>query len=413
MYLVKQEIEKTKKYPEIKDVFWKAYKGVRSGGYVGKGVKILLLNAPCNGFGDVVFAMKLSKYLRDWFGATVTIASTNTDGFIQLGVRKNELVQLKYNKIKQCRRFAKLSIKNIPEHDLIFVAPLPFDFDISLQDVRDLIPYANKLNTFFFSEYNDHRNKKFDFPTGVGGNNMGMLFTDIEIPKKLDSLKNPYAVIYVAQSISGVQRCVLSFIEMICHKYKHQNMEIIVHPNLLDEILKNIKKITLGNYSNIHYKKDKTLTKMKDVGKGRTIIFNFDVLPVDYLKMQSLIKHSVNDILLTGDQSITDALSCCSNKNIFYQIAPWKEAFGKQLAKHLPNKYYLSKKTSCGTIKAISYRSNNNEFVERWDFRKNAKKKLRGIVFSAKEMKRDYDLRKLRDLILKSKSLKSIKSRLL
>ena len=35
------------------------------------------------------------------------------------------------------------------------------------------------------------------------------------------------------------------------------------------------------------------------------------------------MKDSVEDILVTGDQSLTDVLSCCkSNKNVWYQIAP-------------------------------------------------------------------------------------------
>ena len=96
--------------------------------------------------------------------------------------------------------------------------------------------------------------------------------------------------------------------------------------------------------------------------------------------MLTLMYNSVSDILLTGDQSITDGLSCCPKKNIWYQIAPWKEAFGKQLSIHMPQKYYKRKKTSCGTIEAIGLKSDYREFVKKYDFRKLAKPKINKIV---------------------------------
>ena len=42
----------------------------------------------------------------------------------------------------------------------------------------------------------------------------------------------------------------------------------------------------------------------------------------------------------------------------------------------LPNKYLLSKKTSCGTLQAIKYDSDYRKFLERYDFRKISKNKL-------------------------------------
>ena len=32
------------------------------------------------------------------------------------------------------------------------------------------------------------------------------------------------------------------------------------------------------------------------------------------------MKYSVQDILLTGDQSITDCFSACSNKHVWYKL---------------------------------------------------------------------------------------------
>ena len=64
------------------------------------------------------------------------------------------------------------------------------------------------------------------------------------------------------------------------------------------------------------------------------------------------MKDSVNDILVTGDQSLTDIISCCKYKRVWYQIAPWKMEFSENLFKHLPNKNLKSFKTSCGTLKS-------------------------------------------------------------
>lgn len=99
------------------------------------------------------------------------------------------------------------------------------------------------------------------------------------------------------------------------------------------------------------------------------------------------MQHCVNDLLLTGDQSLTDALSCCPKKNLFYQIAPWKQNLAKNLARYLPNKFLLKKRLSCGSIKAIKYKSNHKTFVKRWDFRTRGKPKLDAIMAYALEQK--------------------------
>ena len=110
-------------------------------------LKILILNAPCNGFGDVVFGMKLRNYLHEWYNCDVKIASTKVDNFKSLGEKDENLYQLKGGKSDQCRRFKNLSFvdKNgkkikTPEADLIFVAPVQMDFDANYSDVKTLLP---------------------------------------------------------------------------------------------------------------------------------------------------------------------------------------------------------------------------------------------------------------------------------
>ena len=120
---------------------------------LAKGMKILILNAPCNGFGDLIFALKLSNYLVEWYGADVTLATTLEKGLLTLGADPKYVVGLVGGKNTQCRKFAKLELnKQIPQQDLILVAPIQIDFSPDLKDVQKIIPYANIWNTFSFSD---------------------------------------------------------------------------------------------------------------------------------------------------------------------------------------------------------------------------------------------------------------------
>lgn len=389
----------------------------------GENINILLINAPCNGFGDLIFALKLSKYLVEWYGANVTLATTFEKGLLNLGADPKYVVGLVGGKSTQCRRFKYLSLnKTLPKQDLILIAPIQIDFDHSLKDVQHLVPYANELNTFSFSEYNDEMDKNFTFNTGIGCVKGvcrdGLLLTKVrKMESKPKGLKNPFALIYVASSLDDVDRCILSFVEMISKKYynKHEKLDIVCPPwfakeDLDDKLEKKVSKY----YPNI-----KIVTKDEDhiwVTEGdeldNTLTFRCDILPVPNEEMLRLMVKSVDDILLTGDQSITDAFSCCPKKNIFYQIAPWKEDLGKQLAKEMPNVYLKSVKTSCGTIKAINYKGNYEKFVKKWDFRTRAKPKLDAIMISTIAIQSDNDYADLADIISNNKTLASIKKQI-
>jgi hypothetical protein len=359
-------------------------------------VSILILCNPCNGFGDIIFAFKLKKYLNEWYPfANIKIASTMTPNFLTIGEDPSSLIQLvSISKELQCRRFGNLTMSTDKEDifDLIFVAPIPADYEVSYQDVKKLIPYSNPLNTYFFSEYNDVSYKDIDFHTGIGKGKYGLLFTKIpshilndKIFLKNKGLKRgKYAVCYIANTIVNMRACYQSFFEMISKKYMNKIFSIVIPPSLVSDLEKN--KSSLKKYhkyfSTIVLVKKEGETLYEDVSpKNKNILYiRADILPVKNTEMLTLMYNSVNDILLTGDQSITDCLSCCPKKNIWYQIAPWKEAFGKQLALHMPQKYYKRKKTSCGTIKGIGLKSDYREFVKKYDFRKLARPKLNKII---------------------------------
>lgn len=403
---------------DSKDIFWKSFMDSKLTPKHKK-LKILLLSNPCNGFGDCVFAMKIFNYLKEWYKADVDIASTETPSFNKLGISDNLIKLSTKNKNSQCRRFQYVTIpKNLPKYDLLFVAPLQSDYFPNLQDVRYLIPYANKFNTFFFSEYNHDDDDLFDFPTGVGDDNMGLLFTNPKKIKRLEKLKNPYAVVYVTDNDPHLVRCFISFLEMVCKKYKnkYKKLDIVIPSNIsfiLEDQANKIRKDLGKYYRTIEYKgKDEEYTIL-DEG-GNTLTFRADIFPVQYFDMVGIIENSIKDILLTGDQSITDALSCCSDKNIFYQTLGWKETFAEQLAKKMPNKYLLDTKTSCGTLKAIKYRSNYKHFVHDWDFRKLAKPKLDAVVKAA-EFKKDNKkiVEDIEDMIIGSKTVPTLQTKIM
>lgn len=414
-------IMSSRTFNQIDDSLWESYynTGSKCSRVCGKEMKILLLNAPCNGFGDLIFALKLSNYLKQWYGASVTIATTFEKGLLNLGADPKYVVGLVGGTRTQCRRFARLRLnREITEQDLIFVAPIQIDFSPDIKDVKKIIPYANIWNTFSFSEYNDSIDKNFTFNTGVGKDRDGVLLTKPSKTRgKPKGLRNPYAVVYVAASLDGLTKCIMSFIEMVAKKYhkKHKKFDIVIPPWFVKEDMDRQIKLKVSKYypNILIVQKDKNPIVISEGEKSDNILtFRCDILPVPNKMMMNLMSNSVDDILLTGDQSITDALSCCYRKNIFYQIAPWKSDLAKNLAKDMPNVNLKKVSTSCGSLKAISYKSNYAKFVKNWDFRHRARNKLDAIVLSINAIKKSPVIAELAHIVTTSKNIKSLKKKI-
>ena len=103
-------IDKIKNIKDIKNIFWKMFYDNKPLGYNnnGKKIKILILNSPCFGFGDIVFCIKISNFLKEWYNADITIATTDPKSFKKLGA-DNVIDLNSKNKDTQCRRFRLLS----------------------------------------------------------------------------------------------------------------------------------------------------------------------------------------------------------------------------------------------------------------------------------------------------------------
>ena len=269
---------------------------------VSKSLKLLLLNAPCNGFGDLIFVKKLAEHLRKQFGLSVTIATTEPGKLLMLGEAKQYLKKLSSKDdpaltVGPCRVFYNLRMfdikgkkqENTDQYDLFFVAPLNFDYEPKISDIKQLARNATLFNTFFFSEYNDTLKKDFDFHTGVGKGRDGILLTvpQIEAVDKINKLvdrsrNGPFAVIYIADLPSS-NTCVKGFLELISKKYNHNRRFQIIVPQFLydDLIYSSILPSVLANYWGNIQLKGPSDDSMDFEGHGTsTLTIRGDILPV-------------------------------------------------------------------------------------------------------------------------------------
>ena len=403
-----------RKYKNAYNIPWEILQYIKINKNQTRNISVAILNTPCHGFGDLIFVHKLANYLLDWYDCKVDIYTTLQDKLRSLDKNsKYSIYSLDNSKRNQCRQLKHLK-KIHKKYDLYFVAPVPTEFSPKISDVKHICKSANLFNTYFFSEYNHPEYTKFDFPTGVSKRRDGLLLTNPVI-SKTPVLLGKYCLCYISDNVPLALKCFLSFLELIVEKYKEiKILQIVIPKWIVNEIIakpyrmKNINK----KYQTVEINSNKKFIHENKIQNNKTIIFRGDIFPVDNKTMLNLIKYSVDDILLTGDQSITDGLSCCADKNIFYQIAEWKESLGKQLGKMLPNKYLLSKKTSCGTIKAIKYNSDYRKFLQRYDFRKISKNKLNGIfnlmVMLKQNNKQSYMLKKYMYNTVKSRKIKTL-----
>ena len=382
-----------RKYTNVYNIPWEILQHVKIDKNKTRNISVAILNTPCHGFGDLIFVHKLANYLIEWYNCTVDVYTTLHKKLNSLDQQsKYSIHPLSNSKHSQCRQLKYLKKIN-KKYDLYFVAPVPTEFKPKILDVKSICKSANLFNTYFFSEYNHPEYTKFDFPTGVSKRRCGLLLTDPIISKK-PVLSGKYALCYISDNVPLALKCFLSFLELIVDKYKMiDTLQIVVPKWIVVEMLAKPYKMKEINkkYQTIEVIGDKKFVHENKISNKKTLIVRGDIFPVDNSTMLNLMKYSLKDILLTGDQSITDALACCANKNIFYQIAEWKESLGKQLGKMLPNKYLLSKKTSCGTIKAIKYNSDYRQFLKKYDFRKISKNKLNGIFNLAVLLKENKD----------------------
>lgn len=341
-------------------------------------LSILILNAPCEGFGDIIFAMKLAHYIKKWYNINPYIASTKSNSFIELGFKKDRLFHLSSK--KEWTRFKYIDFpKDLPSFDVYLVGPIHTGTLPILSDISSKIENATKTNTFFFSEYNDRLNKEFDFNTGIGEGRDGMfLDTFIEpsiSPSQLIKNLGTYAVCYIS-NYGKPYHCINQFVRMVVHKYSYLDEFNIIIPEWVyfsDYFIDECSRY----FGNIHIENKTGKQILNESTSKKKLVFRKDILPLPYKKMIDLYKFSVREILVTGDQSISDVIGLFWKEKLpFYQILDWKKNFSKNMMELLPHKYYKSAYKSCGKIGADKYNPNFKKFVDKYNFENIGKLKL-------------------------------------
>tara|TARA_A100001015_G_scaffold320944_1_gene449275 strand:- start:1563 stop:2906 length:1344 start_codon:yes stop_codon:yes gene_type:complete len=440
----KEYIFECKNFNEIYDIRWKLHLGEKVQKKHYKNIKLGLINVPCGGYGDVIKCIKIYEYIKRWYpGIDVTILSASQEKFRNLGI-KNEIIDIKHknNKKSECAKFKDLKIVGNKKFNCFLIIPVISDpFDIN--DFKKMIPYATNWNTFTMSEYNDIDTVPTDFPIGVGNKNLGLFF-DKPVLEKQKFIKNPYALVYIQSKIDNIfhsRYCFLSFLEMIINKDKYKNhkkFEIVLPKWISEDILfyrpvkykflkitkKQYQKITvitkeeekiLFNIKENNDKKrinrrSKKTKKIKKINKE--LIIRGDILPQPREKFIGLIKDSIKDILLTGDESLVDTLNCSPNKTIWYQIAPWKQNLAENLSIETGNKNYKNFRTSCGNIKGYKFKNDTQKLIKENDFRKKGHERFDSAIIGFYENHNNKDIQKIIDIIEHSRYLDTLKKKI-
>ncbi len=364
---------------------------------VNVNVRIMLICVVCGGFGDVIFASKIWKFLKEFKNVEATIATNNIEAFIGLGTPKEALVRIKIKNSSKgfsCKAgiYSNIILDSDTDTDLVFVTPVTSGTGMSgiYEDISSL--FSNKhvydrYNIYLFSEYNDILSKiDFDFPTGIGNGKCGILINNSDIGERLDWTPHPYILMYISYTTSipdpsSYVQCLHNFITMICRKYDYNRLDIFIPQKIyfmfghyLTKICENV------NLEIFSIQKDKSLKLHvfpSKVNSGKSIRL-VPLKAIKYESMQRLIKHSLKDILVTGDQSLSDVLSCCTDKIIWYQYFPWKRDLISNISEYIP-----SIKFSCGYIeydKLDMADMNKFDLLIKWDLKTNIKKKLDSIL---------------------------------
>lgn len=362
-----------------------------------------------------MFALKLRDYIYDWYGISAHIATNGIENMRKLGAKETMIAlepptgQLQHRPYDAFDAFVNGRKIVLGGYDLIFVAPLTADMHpehvgkyYRFKQIRALIPDATYGNTFFFSEYNLALSPEIQFPIGIGKGRLGLFFT--HIPNSKPILKDPYTVMYLNNNDAHIDTCICSFLDVVTKEYDF-DFDIVVPPWMS----KWIESHPLEDHVKTTVKLQTNTLKLVIRGSKQTITFRADVLPLPHLKMTSLIRHSLPLILLTGDQSFTDALSCCSKTmTVFYQDLPWKKDFYTTAAEVIPAKHMASYKTSCGSLQAVHFKPSYSDFVKDWDFRVLGKPYMDAALLTVI----DAEAKEFLKIVNSSRTLKVAKERL-
>jgi hypothetical protein len=402
-------------------------------------IRIVLFCNSCYGSGDLVFALKIYNYIKEWYGIESVILASQPKYFLKNGVKFENVYGLKIPTIKsyECADTKYMKIYNINKEgdflrkisknefknpfDLICFCPfIATDFAPEHKTFKKFFPYANRFNSLLFSTYNSKNPEQFDFPTGIGKKYLGVLLTEDQndLPRNNTLLPYPYAMVHISYYYSvDTSGCYASFVKLLCKKYSetHTKLDIVTPTVVLDEpeklqkLVKYIKKQNWYDEVEIITKKTKE-PKVWD-SSVRVLRIRCEILPLPYKEYTSLFKYCLPDVLLTGNQSVTDIISCCKDYNIYYQIMPWEYPFATNLNNALnpPGNYLRKFKTACGYEKMDTKMQGNLQRIhEKYDFRVLGKEKMDRIISNIKAITEDSNTAKFVQIVCHSKKKSTV-----
>jgi hypothetical protein len=430
-------IKKKRKHENLSDITWQMQMNKPlSKAQIANDFGIVLINNPCFGYGDIIFCLKIYKYIKEWYGITPTIATTKPRPFQENGV--SDIIGLKVpgKKYQECDNMKNMKTYYVDEtgkmtrrmsmarrkYDLYLATPwIGTDYKPNYKTISHLFPHATRFNTFLFSEYNPSRPKMYDFATGVGKGLVGMLLTSQEtsvsnVPKPLP---NPYLMVHLTPDPRvNSHTCLYGFVKLMAKKYaaSHPSLDIVIPTHLLENkpLFYKIKKhmIKQGYFDDVIVI-EKNKPEPKHVG-SKVLRFRADITPLPYDQYTSLFRYCLPDVLITGDQSVTDIVSCCRSYNIYYQLMPWKRSFARNLAKVIGAPYIKRASTSCGLEKmTIDQKQNLDNIVSQHDFRVIAKPKFDAIVRAALKRRTSKSLARFEHIVLSSRKTSTVLRKLL
>ena len=431
MDLIKQ-IKSTRKFEDLYKIPFKTLNTNFDFKKDTKYIRIALINNACFGHGDKVFALKIYNYIKEWYNIESVILASDPIYFLKNGVKLENIFGIKVPGVKghvECADTKHMKIYKINDKgkflrqttiryqfDLIAFAPwIATDFAPRHSTIKKFFPYANRFNSLLFSTYNSSNPELFDFPTGIGKKYLGVLLTETDhsIPRNTTLLPYPYVMVHISYFHSvDTTGCYSSFVKMICKKYHETNSRIdIVTPTVvlddipkLERLVKYIKK--MNYYDEVEIITKKGEEKVWDSNK-RVLRIRCEILPLPYKEYTALFNYCLPDVLLTGNQSVTDIVSCCRNYNVYYQIMPWEYSFATNLNNTLqpPDNYLRKWKTACGYEKMdLKMKSNLQRVQEKYDFRVLGKEKLDRIISNIKRITKDPDVSTFVKIVTSTKS---------
>lgn len=78
-----------KSYKQLYDAPWKTImeKKVTASKRLNNKLNIALICHPCYGFGDIIFALKIYRFMKEWYNIDCTMITTKPTPFIQNGLK--------------------------------------------------------------------------------------------------------------------------------------------------------------------------------------------------------------------------------------------------------------------------------------------------------------------------------------